>query len=84
MIKPSKNTCRTLELMFIIKTIKPYVKNRAKRSVLGLPKTHFVDTGLACHLLGIKKAKTLVLSNYYGSLLEKFCFNGDCKTIRMG
>jgi predicted AAA+ superfamily ATPase len=70
--KTVKKYMQALELMFIIKTIKPYVKNRAKRSVLGLPKIHFVDTGLACHLLGIKKAETLVMSNYYGSLLENF------------
>jgi len=70
--KTVKKYMQALELMFIIKMIKPYVKNRAKRSVLGLPKIHFIDTGLACHLLGLKKPKTLITSNYYGSLLENF------------
>ena len=72
--KTVKKYMQALELMFITKTIRPYVKNRAKRSVLGLPKIHFIDTGLACYLLGLKNPKTLMTSNYYGGLLENFVF----------
>ncbi len=70
--KTVKKYMQALELMFITKTLRPYVKNRAKRSVLGMPKIHFIDTGLACYLLGLKNPKILMTSTYYGGLLENF------------
>lgn len=70
--KTVKKYMQTLELMFIIKRLEPYAKNQAKRGVIGMPKIHFVDTGLACYLLGIKKAELLHASNFYGGLLENF------------
>ena len=58
--------------MFISKPIHPYVKNRAKRQTIGMAKMHMVDTGLACHLLGLKKKEQLLESMYYGGILESF------------
>ena len=58
--------------MFIVKRIYPYVKNRAKRQTIEMSKLHMVDTGLACHLLGIKKKQQLLDSSFYGGLLESF------------
>jgi len=43
-----KSYIEILELMFIVKRLPAYVKNAAKRSVVGMPKVQFVDTGLAC------------------------------------
>ena len=70
--KTVKKYMQSLELMFIIKKIEPYVRNQAKRGVVGLPKIQFFDTGLACYLLGIKRAKPLHMSHFYGGLLENF------------
>ena len=57
--KTVKKYMQILELMFIVKRVEPYVRNQAKRGVLGLSKIHFFDTGLACHLLGIKQSDLL-------------------------
>lgn len=70
--KVVKSYIEALEWMFIIKRIYPFVKNSAKRQTIGMPKLHMVDTGLACHLLGIRNARQLSRSPVYGSLLESF------------
>jgi len=70
--KTVKKYIQILELMFIVKRVEPYVKNQAKRGVLGLSKIHFFDTGLACHMLGMKQPGLLHTSHFYGGLLENF------------
>ncbi|KHD04906.1 ATPase AAA [Candidatus Thiomargarita nelsonii] len=70
--KVVKSYIEALEWMFIVKRIYPFVKNRAKRQTIGMPKLHTVDTGLACHLLGLKKPQQLLTSTFYGGLLESF------------
>ncbi len=70
--KVVKSYIEALEWMFIVKRIYPYVKNRARRQTIGMPKLHMIDTGLACHLLGIKKKQQLLNSPFYGGLLETF------------
>ncbi|MFH2124044.1 MAG: ATP-binding protein [Pseudomonadota bacterium] len=72
--KTVKKYMEILELMFIIRRLPPYVRNSAKRSVVGMPKLHFIDTGLACHLLGMKKPETLHSSQFFGGLVENFVF----------
>ncbi|ABQ27336.1 ATP-binding protein [Geotalea uraniireducens] len=72
--KTVKRYIEILELMFIIRRLHPYVRNSAKRAVVGMPKLHFVDTGLACHLLGLKKSDTLHTSQFFGGLVENFVF----------
>lgn len=72
--KTVKRYIEILELMFIIRRLHPYVRNTAKRSVVGMPKLHFVDTGLACHLLGLKQSDTLHTSQFFGGLVENFVF----------
>jgi predicted AAA+ superfamily ATPase len=68
--KTVKRYMEILELMFIIRRLHPYMRNSAKRAVVGMPKLHFVDTGLACHLLGLKKAETLHTTHFFGGLVE--------------
>lgn len=63
-----------LELMFIIKRAPAYLKNRGKRLATTMPKLHVVDTGLACHFLGIHQEEQLLTSSYYGGLLESFIY----------
>ena len=70
--KVVKSYIEALEWMFIVKRIHPYIKNRAKRLTIGMAKMHMIDTGLACHLLGLKKQEQLLRSFYYGGLLENF------------
>lgn len=72
--KTVKRYMEILELMFIIHRLNPYVRNRAKRAVVGMPKLHFVDTGLACYLLGLKHAETLHTSQFFGGLVENFVY----------
>jgi uncharacterized protein len=68
--KVVKSYIEALEWMYIVKRIPPFINNSAKREVLGMPKLHMVDTGLACHLLGIRTAEQLSASTWYGSMLE--------------
>ena len=72
--KSVKTYINILELMFIVKTIPAYLKNRAKRQATRMPKLHFVDTGLACYLLGLKNYEQLVYSQYFGRLFENLVF----------
>lgn len=74
-----KSYIEVLELMFILKRVPAYVHNAAKRSVVGMPKVQFVDTGLACHLLGLRKEEALLQSQFYGGLFESFVFMEFCK-----
>jgi uncharacterized protein len=72
--KTVKRYMEILELMFIIRRVHPYLRNSAKRSVIGMPKLHFLDTGLSCHLLGLKKPEALHLSQFFGGLVENLVF----------
>lgn len=72
--KTTKTYVSLLELMFIVKTVPTFLKNRAKREVTHMPKLHFVDTGLACHLLGLQNTEKLLQSPSYGVLLENFVY----------
>jgi predicted AAA+ superfamily ATPase len=63
-----------LELMFIIKIIPAYIKNKAKREAITMPKLQMIDTGLACNLLSINNQQQLINSFYFGGLLENLIF----------
>ncbi|WP_058503885.1 ATP-binding protein [Legionella nautarum] len=63
-----------LELMFILKIVPAYLKNKAKRQAITMPKLQMIDTGLACNLLGIKNDDQLINSPYFGGLLENLIF----------
>lgn len=60
-----------LEVTGQILVIPPYFENFGKRLVK-TPKVYFVDTGLACHLLGIERAAALKASTFRGPLFEGF------------
>lgn len=69
------NTARAwisvLETSGIIFLLKPYYKNFGKRLVKS-PKLYFVDSGLACRLLGIQTREQLFLNPLRGGLFEGF------------
>lgn len=58
-----------LESSYITFQLPPYFKNFSKRIVKS-PKLYFYDTGLVCHLLGIKTDGDLVYNPLKGSLFE--------------
>ena len=60
-----------LEQTYVIKLLQPFYNNFNKR-VLKTPKLYFVDTGLACSLLDIRKIEELELSHFRGALVENF------------
>ncbi|MHB1586921.1 MAG: ATP-binding protein [Acidiferrobacteraceae bacterium] len=60
-----------LEITGQILLVPPFYENFGKRLVK-TPKLFFVDSGLACHLLGIENAAALRRSALYGRLFEGF------------
>jgi predicted AAA+ superfamily ATPase len=60
-----------LEQTYVIKLLQPYYNNFNKR-LLKTPKLYFIDTGLACSLLGIRKIEELEFSHFRGALVENF------------
>ena len=75
----TKKMILALEQMFIVYRAIGYIKNRSKRLAVTAPKIHFVDTGLACYLLGIRTQEQLLASPYFGGLLENLLFMDLCK-----
>ena len=68
-VKTVESWLSILEKTFIIKILPAYFNNFKKRLVK-TPKLYFVDTGLACSLLSIKKQSELEVSHFRGSLVE--------------
>lgn len=60
-----------LEITGQIILVPPYFENFGKRLVKS-PKLYFVDSGLACHLLGIPSAAALRTSPFLGPIFEGF------------
>jgi len=72
-----------LEASFIIFLVPPYHRNLGKR-VVKRPKLYFYDTGLVCHLTGVRTAELLekgplagpVFENYVAAELKKAVLHG--------
>lgn len=60
-----------LENSYIIYLLQPWYNNMNKRIVKS-PKLYFYDTGLLCHLRGIKSSTALQKNNAYGSIFENW------------
>ncbi|MEO5618153.1 MAG: ATP-binding protein [Candidatus Eisenbacteria bacterium] len=60
-----------LEVTGQIILVPPFFENFGKR-IIKSPKCYFVDSGLACHLLGIESEKALSHSPFLGALFEGF------------
>lgn len=69
-----------LQNSFIIKLVQPYYANFNKR-IIKSPKLYFTDTGLACHLLGIRNAKELDTFHSWGAIFENFVIMDIYKNI---
>lgn len=60
-----------LEASGIVYLLRPYYRNYGKRLVK-TPKLYFIDSGLACRLLGIQDREQLFLHPNRGNLFESF------------
>ena len=60
-----------LEMTGQIALVPPFYENFGKRLVKS-PKLYFVDSGLACHLLGIETKRSLRTSPFLGPIFEGF------------
>ena len=69
-----KSWISILEASYIVYTLQPYFININKRLIKS-PKIYFYDTGLLCHLLGIRNETELKQHYAYGSIFENFIIN---------
>lgn len=60
-----------LEITGQIILVPPFYENFGKRLIKS-PKVYFMDSGLACHLLGVDSLNALKRSPFYGALFEGF------------
>lgn len=60
-----------LQASYLITLLPPWFENSRKR-LTKTPKLYFVDTGLACHLLGIESPEQLARDKMRGPLFENF------------
>ncbi len=67
----AKSWISVLESSGIVFLLKPYHENYGKRLVKS-PKLYFIDTGVACRLLGIKDAEQLFMHPNRGNIFEGF------------
>lgn len=66
-----KNWVGVLEASFLVFTVKPWHANISKRLTKS-PKVYFCDTGLLCHLLGIRTSNQLKRDPLRGNIYENF------------
>lgn len=60
-----------LQASYIVALLPPYFENTSKR-LTKMPKLYFLDTGLACYLLGIESPEQLSRDKMRGALFENF------------
>lgn len=65
----AKEWISILEASYVIRLLRPYYRNFGKRFIKA-PKIYFVETGLACNLLGITSMEQIATHPLMGSLFE--------------
>lgn len=60
-----------LQASYIVTLLPPYFENTSKR-LTKMPKLYFLDTGLACYLLGIESPEQLSRDKMRGALFENY------------
>ena len=68
-VRTARGWLSALEASNIIYLLQPYHSNTSKRLIKS-PKLYFIDTGLACNLLGFEEADELALCQEKGALFE--------------
>lgn len=69
-----------LETGFVVRLVRPYHRNFGKRMVKR-PRVYFLDTGLACRLLGITTVEQLFQNPLLGALTESWYFTEVAKHL---
>ena len=69
-----------MEASHIVYLLQPHFSNARKRLVKS-PKLYFLDTGLACSLIGIDSPDELFGSEFYGALFEAAVVGEVLKTL---
>lgn len=67
-----KRWLSVLEAGRIIYLLPPHFNNLGKR-ITKAPKVYFLDTGLACHLAGVRDQEQVLRGAMSGALFENFC-----------
>ena len=67
----ARNWLSILEASYLIIILRPLHNNFGKRYIKS-PKVYFIDTGLACRLLGVRRAEELEGHYLRGNLFENF------------
>lgn len=73
-----KRWLSVLEAGRVIYLLPPYFNNLGKR-ITKMPKIYFLDTGLACHLAGIRDREQLLEGPMAGALFENYCIQETVK-----
>jgi predicted AAA+ superfamily ATPase len=70
----AKRWISILRASYVVDLLPPFYENFSKRLIKS-PKLYFVDSGLLCHLLGIRKAKDVRIHPLRGAIFENFVLN---------
>lgn len=68
-----------LETSFVVYRLQPWHTNFNKR-IIKSPKIYFYDTGLACHLLGLRTSEEIAVHFLKGALFENYAINEYVKS----
>jgi len=60
-----------LQASYVLELLAPHHENFSKRLIKS-PKLHFLDTGLLCYLLGLRRSEDLALHPLRGAIFESF------------
>lgn len=75
-----KRWLSVLEAGRIIFLLPPHFNNLGKR-ITRMPKVYFLDTGLVCHLAGIRGREQLLEGPMSGALFENYCVQETVKSF---
>ncbi len=75
-----KRWLSVLEAGRIIYLLPPHFNNLGKR-ITKMPKVYFLDTGLACHLAGVRDREQLLEGAMNGALFENYCLQETVKAF---
>lgn len=67
--RTAKSWLSLLEGSYLVFKLQPWSTNARKR-LIKTPKLYFYDTGLLCHLLGVRTSAELEVSSYKGAVFE--------------
>lgn len=76
----AKSWLSVLETSYLVFRVPPFARNLRKRLVKA-QKLHFVDSGLLCHLLGIRSPSELVTHPLRGAIFESWVVSEAKKSL---